>query len=178
MKTTSILSVTVLIAGLMLAGFSWAQSKPKGGEISQSEPIIVKAKTLEWDNEQERVTFTGNVHAKMEGFTVDCWKMEVYYEGTPEKKNSAGGDTKIKQIVAMGKVKINRTEGGEAASEKAVYYGQDEKLILTGNPVVKQGKDFVEGERITIFLKENRSVVEGSEEKRVKAIIFPREKKK
>ena len=50
-------------------------------------------------------------------------------------------------------------------------------MVLTGNPVVKQGNDFVEGSTITLFLKEERSIVESSEGGKVRAVIFPKEKK-
>jgi len=63
-------------------------------------------------------------------------------------------------------------------AEKAVYYQDDEKAVLTGNPVVKQGDDFIEGSVITLFLKENRSVVEGSEVKKVRVILFLKNGKK
>jgi lipopolysaccharide export system protein LptA len=54
-------------------------------------------------------------------------------------------------------------------AEKAIFYQNDEKVVLTGNPKVKQENYFVEGSRIILFLKEKRHVVEGS----VKAVIFP-----
>ena len=49
--------------------------------------------------------------------------------------------------------------------------------MLTENPYLQQGPDYVEGQRITIFLNEGRSIVEGNETKRVKATIFPKEEK-
>jgi len=99
--------------------------------------------------------------------------MLVFYESAPKQKGSEPSETRIDKIIAEGQVVINRNQGGMATTEKAIYYQKDEKVVLTGNPVVKQGKDFVEGDRITIFLKENRTVVESSTNKKVKAIIFP-----
>ena len=81
-------------------------------------------------------------------------------------------------IAKQYRVKINRDQGGMATVEKAVYYRQDEKVVLTGKPVVKQGNDFMAGDRITIFLNENRSVVESSEDKKVRAVIFPKREKR
>jgi lipopolysaccharide export system protein LptA len=63
-------------------------------------------------------------------------------------------------------------------SEKAVYYENDEKVVLTGSPVVKQGNDFVEGSKITLYLKEKRSTVEGSEKEKVRAVLHPRSEKR
>jgi lipopolysaccharide export system protein LptA len=63
-------------------------------------------------------------------------------------------------------------------AEKAVYYEDDEKVVLTGKPVVKQGNDFVEGSKITLYLKEKRSLVEGSKDQKVRAVLFPRREKR
>jgi lipopolysaccharide export system protein LptA len=108
---------------------------------------------------------------------IDCDKMLVYYTQAGDRKGEKEPETKIDKIVATGQVKINRTQGGVATAEKAVYYQNEEKVILTGNPVVRQGNDTVEGERITIFLEENRSIVESSEDRKVKAVIFPKSEK-
>jgi lipopolysaccharide export system protein LptA len=54
----------------------------------------------------------------------------------------------------------------------------DHKIVLTGGPVVRHENDLVEGDRITLFLKENRSIVESSGSGRVRALIFPGGKKK
>ena len=104
--------------------------------------------------------------------------MLVYYENSPAEKEAGDLGTSIKKIVAIGHVIIKRAQGGVATADKAVYYQQDEKMVLTGQPLVKQGNDFVEGDIITTFLKEDRVVVESSGEKRVKAMIFPKQKER
>jgi lipopolysaccharide export system protein LptA len=64
-----------------------------------------------------------------------------------------------------------------ARAGKAVFYQNEGKVVLTENPFLQQGQDSVEGQRIIMFLNENRSIVEGGEKKRVKATIFPKEEK-
>ncbi len=137
-------------------------------------PMVIKSNTLEVNDALKIVTFTGEVDAKKDDFTILCSKMLVYYEQLPGQREGEQGGTKIDKIVASGDVKISRADGGMATAEEAVYYQLDDKLVLTGRPVVKQGNDFVEGDRITIFLKENRSVVESGKDNKVKATIFPR----
>lgn len=153
-----------------------ASPEKKPGESSPM-PIVINSKALEADNKNMTITFTGDVEAKREDFTVYCQQMVVYYEKPADKNKGADEGTRIDKIVATGDVKIVRSEGGVATGKKAVYYQRDEKLVLTGQPVVKQGDNSVEGDRITLFLKEDRSVVESSGDKKVRAVIFSKQKK-
>jgi lipopolysaccharide export system protein LptA len=179
LKYTLFLFLVTLSSLTML----WTHTAQSAGPENQAKkgkakPIVINSTSLEVDNKKMTVTFTGNVEAQMDNFTVYCQKMMVYYEEEPEKKGKGQETaTKIDKIVATGDVKIVRAEGGVATGKKAVYYQLDEKLVLTGKPVVKQGNNFVEGDRITLFLKEDRSVVESLQDKKVKAVIFPKQEK-
>lgn len=144
--------------------------KGKGGDPA----IVVKADTLEIDNKQKVATFAGNVDAKRDDFTIYCQKIQLFYVDQESGGSSEKMKVRIKKIVASGNVKILRTGGGTATADKAVYYQDKEMAVLTGNPVVKQGNDSVEGSRITLYMKDNRSVVEGSENRKVKAVLAPR----
>ena len=62
--------------------------------------------------------------------------------------------------------------GREMTGDKAVFDGLKETIIVSGNTVVRDGKNSISGDRITIYVKEDRSVVENTEG-RVKAVIFP-----
>jgi lipopolysaccharide export system protein LptA len=140
--------------------------------------IVIKSQSLEVDNQKRIVVFSGQVDAKKDDMTINCEKMIVYYIDQSAEKESGKTDVRIDKIVATGKVKISRPDGALAMSEKAVYYENDEKVVLTGRPVVKQGNDFVEGSRITLYLKEKRSTVEGSEKEKVRAVLHPRGEKR
>jgi lipopolysaccharide export system protein LptA len=48
--------------------------------------------------------------------------------------------------------------------------------VLNGNPRVWQGDNVINGEKITVFIKEERSIVEGSPANRVSATIVPKKK--
>lgn len=172
-KTAWLLCVALL--GLTSAG----QGETLKDEIQKMGPeaMVITSRTLELNDTTGVVTFSGEVRAEKGDFVIECRQMHVYYEGSGGKKTSEQVETRIHRIVATGDVRIERAQGGVATSQKAVYYQKDEKAVLTGNPVVKQGKDFVEGERITIFLQENRSVVEGGEKGKVRAVIFPKRKR-
>lgn len=141
-----------------------------------SGPMVINSQTLEFNEKDKVVTFTGDVTAEREDFTLSCDQMIVYYEDLSKDGGKEIQENRIKKIVAQGNVRINRAKGGMAKGEKAVYYQDEEKVVLTGNPLAKRGEDFVEGSRITIFLKENRSVVESSGETKVRAVIHSEKK--
>jgi lipopolysaccharide export system protein LptA len=72
----------------------------------------------------------------------------------------------VNKIEAMGRVRIER-EGGNATCEKAVYYREEDKIVLTGSPVAWDKGTRVSGKQITMFLAEDRSVVEGGSHVRI-----------
>lgn len=152
-----------------------SQNKTKKVDGNQ---ITVRSNSLEVDNKKRIVTFSENVEAKTPDFTIHCQKMLVHYFDKSSLQYSGKEEIEIDKIIATGDVKINRSEGGVATAEKAVYYRNDEKVILTGNPMVRQGNDFLEGSKITLFLKEKRSIVEGSENRKIRAVLFPKGKKR
>ncbi len=158
-------------------GYVKGANKPSR-KISSERPIIIHSNTLEVDQNLRVIVFKGKVRARSEDMVVDCQKMIVYYLANPNRENDSNLESnRIEKIVALGDVVINRFDGGMAQAGKAVFYQDEEKVVLTENPMVKQGLDFVEGHRITMFLNENRSIIEGGETKRVKATIFPKEEK-
>jgi lipopolysaccharide export system protein LptA len=171
---TAILFFVALVL-MALAQPAPARPEPLKDEIRETEPgpIVIRSKSLEVDNRSKVVTFSGNVRADRGDFAIDCQKMLVFYSDAPSGGNIPGEGTRIEKIVASGEVKISRAQGGMAASDQVVYYHADEKMVLTGRPVVKRGNDFVEGDRITIYLKEDRSIVESTQDSKVRATIFP-----
>jgi lipopolysaccharide export system protein LptA len=58
-------------------------------------------------------------------------------------------------------------ENGNATCQKAVYFVDGEKIVLTGDPVAWERGTRVSGKQITIFLAEERSVVEGGSHVRI-----------
>ncbi len=144
---------------------------------SQGQPIVIKSDRLEFDHQRRMVTFSGNVEAKREDWTIVCQKMVVSYRDKG-KESSQKESMKIDKIIAKGGVKINRESGGLATAEDATYYWDEERVVLTGKPMVQEGDSFVEGTVVTLLLKENRSLVEGSGDTRVRAVISPRSEKR
>jgi lipopolysaccharide export system protein LptA len=151
-----------------------AQQKEATGGISTEKPMVIHSDTLLFDQQQGIITFEGKVKASSKDLVVECKKMIVYLNENPSNGSSLESG-RIEKIIALGDVVINRLDGGIARAGKAVFYQNEEKVVLTENPSVQQGPDLAEGHRIVMYLKENRSIIEGSAAKRVKATLFPKE---
>ena len=144
---------------LLLPG--WAAEKKsllpgKAGKegSSSAQPLRITSQQLEADNKNQVITFQGNVIARQGDMTIHADTAQVFYE-----KKEEGND--IREIVATG--------------QKAVFVNGEQKIILTGEPRVWQGKDMVSGEKITVLLEEDKSLVESGPDRRVEVILYPRE---
>lgn len=131
-------------------------------------PIHVTSDRLEADDESQTVMFSGNAVATQDDVTIHADRLIIKYTG--EKRE-------VVQLVAEGQVRIEQQEK-IATGDKAVYYKDQERLVMTGSPKVTEGDDFVEGQEITLYLDEKRSVVSGGAGGRVKAIFTPRSETK
>jgi lipopolysaccharide export system protein LptA len=95
--------------------------------------------------------------------------------GTESSPLGAVGIEKITRIEALGKVRM--VQGDRVATgDKAIYYTQEDKLLLMGNPQLWRGDNSLKGHLITFFVQENRAVVESDPNKRVEAVIYPSQK--
>ncbi len=118
-----------------------------------SQPIRIKSDGLEWDYKGHVVTFRGNVIANQEDVTLYSDRMVIYYDETTSE---------VTQIVAEGAVRIVQLDR-RATGEKAVFHNAGKKIVLTGRPVIRQGKNVVIGEKITILIDRDWVEVEGAD---------------
>jgi lipopolysaccharide export system protein LptA len=77
------------------------------------------------------------------------------------------GNKSVSMIEATGKVVTIEKSEGRATCRKAVYFGDEDKLVLTGDPVAWEKGTRVAGNKITMYLAEDRSVVEGGSRVRI-----------
>ena len=127
-------------------------------------PIHVTSDRLEADDQAQIVIFSGHAVATQDDVTIHGDRLTIKYTG--EKRE-------IVQMIAEGHVRIEQ-QGKVATGEKAVYHKGEERVVMTGSPKVKEGENFVEGQEITLYLNENRSVVSGGAGGRVNAVFTPK----
>ncbi len=163
--TVLFLSITgvFLLTGMSKGGEKGGQLKVK--ELSR-EPIEITAEELIAENQERRVIFKGNVVAKQNDLTI--WADRVMADYGDDGKTVA-------KIIAEGHVKIVQKELREARGDLAIFINEKQTVELRGNTEVLEGESTLMGERLIIYIAENRSVIAGGEEGRVKAIINPKQ---
>jgi len=152
----------------------------RGQETITSAPIQIEADRMETSQDTNAVLFSGHVRANQDNLVINADTMTVHYTGNKdmqEAQTSApveGPTQKIARITAKGNVEI--VQGDWVATGNNLDFNADKRIaILAGNAKAWQDQNMVTGEKITLYLNEGRSVVEGgsAEGERVKAFIYP-----
>jgi len=135
-----------------------APSTPDG----KSQPITINADRMETLKKEGLIIFEGRVEARHNNNTQYADRMEVYLDDKGEK---------VLRAISTGTVKVIASDCRTGTARRAEYYDPEQKIILIGNARVWQDENVVQGERITMYLAEDRSVVEGGPDGRV-AVTF------
>lgn len=173
LKKRSLFSRTFCMA--ILASLASVVASHAAGTADQKPvPIHIQAVRLDSYNEENKAIFSGDVVAKKAEMTIYADQMTVYYRKADKKDPEAGeGAEEVEKIFAKGHVKIIKGKR-IATGDEAVYYSQEQNVILTGNPRAWEGTNMIKGDRITIFTAEDRSIVESQAGNRVEALVYPR----
>ncbi len=178
---TLIIGMGVLLAALgqPVNVHGQAKQKPK---VERNQPIEIVSDRLDAYNEKRMVVFTGNAVATQGGRTIRSDVLTLYYkeEKKPAVPVPSTGETEgpgeLERVEAKGHVTIS--EGDRIVTGEEAIFDQDAQTItMTGNAVMREGANIIRGDKIFVFLNENRGVVEGTVNKRVTATIYPDEQK-
>ncbi|MDD5723618.1 MAG: LptA/OstA family protein [Syntrophales bacterium] len=149
-----------------------------GGSVYGAEsPIRITSDRLDAYDDKALVLFSGKVVATQDDAVMRADELYLYYD----KKN---GDKSVPPSVTMtaGKVKrielrgnVNMKKGERTVTgDGAVFHNADQTVVVTGNAVMREGDNVIAGDKITVFMNENRGIVESSSnKKRVTATIYP-----
>jgi len=163
------LAAAALLAPLLAAGLASGQTSttpaaPGAKKTDDREqPLTIDADRMERYGKESLVIFTGNVVARQSGSVQYADRMEVYLD---EK-----GD-KVLRTVSTGAVRITTKDCKMGTARRVEYFDLEQRMVLIGNARVWQEDNVVTGETITIFLSQDRSVVQGGKQERVKAVFY------
>ena len=158
MKPLKILCTVIILFYLYLPAAAQETQKP-----AQSEAVKVTADRLDVDDTAHKLVFSGNAVAQQGDVSISSNRLTIEYAPDNQGVNS---------IVAEGNVRIVQEER-VATGQKAVYDKGEEKIVLTGSPVVNEGANSVRGHEIILFMNGKRSIVKGGQDSRVKAVFKP-----
>ncbi len=142
--------------------------KPARPAEDRNQPVTVDADHMESFRKESLVVFSGNVVARQNGSVQYADRMEVYLDERGDR---------VLRTVSTGNIRIVTRDCRTGSAKRAEYYDGEQRVELIGNARVWEADNVVTGEKITIFLNQDRSVVQGSTQERVKAIFYPRDEK-
>jgi lipopolysaccharide export system protein LptA len=144
-------------------------------------PMAITSRSMTVKNLDHRIIFDRDVVVKKGDMDLQADRVEVILTAPPNEAAGhalsalpgSGGamlaEDNVERIEANGRVKV--VQGGKTATaDQAVYHNADETIVLTGRPETWEDGYRIQGSRITILLKEQRSVVEES-----RVVIYPDE---
>ena len=132
----------------------------------RSQPVTVDSDRMERFGKESLIIFTGNVVARQNNSVQYADRTEVYLD---EK-----GD-KILRTVSTGNVRIVTRDCKTGTAKRAEYFDLEQRVVLIGDARVWQDDNVVTGDTITIFLAQDRNVVMGGKQERVKAVFYSKD---
>jgi len=146
-----------------------AAKTPITGQHDNSAPINISSDAFQADLNAKSLTYTGNV---------------VVVQGdTKLRANLVHVDTvngKADKITATGNVVVDSPTSGTATGDKGIYSVVPRTVLMTGNVVLKKGKDVMRGTQLTVNLNTGQATLGAGGPKtpstpggRVQAVINP-----
>ena len=172
--------LSVLISGAVLTAAAAAETgianspppsasptpRTAGATTDRGQPVTVDADKRERFGKESLVIFTGNVVARQNNSVQYAERMEVYLDESGDK---------ILRTVSTGSVRIITRDCRTGTARRAEYSDPEQRVVLIGDARVWQEDNVVSGETITIFLSQDRSVVQSGKQERVKAVFYPKD---
>jgi lipopolysaccharide export system protein LptA len=188
---TFLLLLNVMAAGVLSPAYAIESGILKQNVDAPGIPTTITSQKMVVKNQESQAVFEGMVVLTRGPLTVHSDTMVVQFHSQSRNAGqSSSGNARHGQMDPLSKKdmttssvsnrSVNRVEAigstnqvkidyehGSAICQKAVYFSDEEKIILTGDPVAWEKGTRVSGKRITIFLAEERSVVEGGSHVRI-----------
>jgi lipopolysaccharide transport protein LptA/LPS export ABC transporter protein LptC len=127
--------------------------------------VEITALSLTVTDTSRTASFAGGVQARQGDFRLTAPTLVATYSGrlgldgaqTPHAR-----DVTLRTIRATGPVKVTSANDVAATGQRALYDAPAEKVTLSGNVVLRQGRQIVRGETLSIDLRTGRARVENA----------------
>lgn len=143
--------------------------------FKSNAPLNIASDRMEVSQNDHTIIFEGHVVIRQDDMTITGKQLKITGVEGAKKTDESSMMDKIDRIEVEGDVRITQQDK-LATADKAVYYHQEQKILLMGRPMVSQGPDTLKGRLITLYIADGKSVVEGGEETPVQAVLHPSSK--
>lgn len=160
-----IVSILVLVLVCLAAGVALA--------AEEQVPTKITSDRMHYSQDGRSVVFEGTVHVDRTDMQIWARKLVVHFaEGQGGGQSGVAGDPgEIERIVATGDVRLER-KGKTGTCDTATYKVGPGVLVMEGSPELQDGDNRIAGRIIRLYLKDNRSEVEGGGGKQVEALFL------
>ena len=140
-----------------------------GSVLSAQEvrPTVIDSEHLDMHSTDTHTTFIFSKSVVVTGtnLRLTCDRLEVITTRKGDPTATIGKLSRFKSLIAEGRVRIVQSDR-EAACGRAEVLPDDDKIILTDNPVVKDLANgaTATGPRMVLYRGESRAVIEGAED--------------
>jgi lipopolysaccharide export system protein LptA len=161
-------ALLMLSAGAQAAQPAAAPAKPVLGQHDNNAPIDISSDTFQADLNGKSGTWTGNVIV-IQG--------DMKLRANTVHMTTVNG--KADKVMANGNVVVDSPRSGTATGDNGVYSVVPRTVLLTGNVVLKKGKDVMRGSQLTVNLATGQAVLGGGvkgqtqSSSRVQAVFTP-----
>ncbi len=176
MRRTPFAVIFTLAMFLGAAGIApaLAQLDELNSNHDSQAPIEITADTLEVRQSDNLAIFRGDVDAIQGEMLLKADMLVVHYRENSESPDAPG----ISQIDAEGNVFVS-SPNETAQGKRGVYDVDNKKIWLSGNVILTQGENIIEGEELELDLVSGKSKVmsaasEGGGKKRVRGMFVPK----
>jgi lipopolysaccharide export system protein LptA len=153
------MKIAFVILPLILSAFAAAQagaayaapaSKPIAGSHDNNAPINISSDNFQADLNGKNGTWTGNVLV-VQG--------DVKMRSNQVRVSTVNG--KADKVYASGNVVVDSPQSGTATGDNGVYSVGPRVVVMTGNVVLKKGKDVMRGAQLTVNLANGQATLGG-----------------
>jgi lipopolysaccharide export system protein LptA len=139
-------------------------------------PTVITSDTADMVSSESQSTFTfrNNVVVTGTNMKITCHELVVVANRSGDPKATIGKQDKFQSLVAMGDVRIVQNDR-EATCERAEVFPGEDKVVLTGHPVVQSldGQYRADGPRLVLYRGQRRAVIEGGPTERSHITLPP-----
>ena len=158
------LALILTLAAAALGAEPAPATAPAPVPVPEVQPTVIDSERLDMSSTDTLTTFlfTKNVIVTGTNLKLTCDRLTVFTTRKGDPTATIGKHGRFRSLLAEGNVNIIQSDR-EAACGRAEVLPDDDKIILTDNPVVKDLANgaVATGPRMVLYHGERRAVIEG-----------------